>query len=434
MMHPVEFIRIKREGGEHDREALASWIQAIVRGEIPDYQISAWLMAVFFRGMSARETVVLTREMMHSGTVLSWEGIPGPLMDKHSTGGVGDKISLPLAPLVASLGIRVPMISGRALGHTGGTLDKLESIPGFRTDPTPDEFRRWIQDVGVAIIGQTGELAPADRKLYALRDATATVESIPLIASSIMSKKLAEGVEGLILDVKTGSGAFMSREEDARELARVMVEIGKGMGRKVRALLTNMDQPLGECVGNALEVWESARILKGEGPEDVRALTLVLAAHMLELAEKADTYEEGIRKAEEALKNGRAYAKWVEMVQTQGGDPEAIWDPAFLEVQYVDAFRADRSGVVTAIETRLVGMAATVLGAGRSRAEDTIDPAVGLKVFRKVGDEVREGDVLVEIRANDLERLEQAKAYLQRAYRIGEGPVSTRPLVLDVLT
>ncbi len=434
MMHPVEFIRIKREGGEHEPEALASWIQAIVRGEIPDYQISAWLMAVYFRGMSARETVVLTREMMHSGTVLSWEGIPGPLMDKHSTGGVGDKISLPLAPLVASLGIRVPMISGRALGHTGGTLDKLESIPGFRTDPTPDEFRRWIQDVGVAIIGQTGELAPADRKLYALRDATATVESIPLIASSIMSKKLAEGVEGLVLDVKTGSGAFMSREEDARELARVMVEIGKGMGRKVRALLTNMDQPLGECVGNALEVRESARILKGEGPEDVRTLTLVLAAHMLDLAGKAGTFEEGVQKAEEALNDGRAYRKWEEMVQNQGGDPEAIWKPVFLDVRHVEAFRADRSGVVEAMETRLVGMAATVLGAGRSRAEDAIDPAVGLKVYRKVGDEVRAGDVLVEIRANDPGRLEQARAYLQRAYRIGEGPVSTRPLVLDVLT
>ncbi len=434
MMHPVEFIRTKREGGEHDPEALARWVRAIVGGEIPDYQISAWLMAVYFQGMTSRETVVLTREMMHSGTVLTWEGVPGPLMDKHSTGGVGDKISLPLAPLVAALGVRVPMISGRALGHTGGTLDKLEAIPGFRTDPTPEEFRTWIATTGVAIIGQTGELAPADKKLYALRDATATVESIPLIASSIMSKKLAEGVDGLVLDVKTGSGAFMSREEDARELARVMVDIGKGMGRKVRALLTNMDQPLGVCVGNALEVWESVQVLRGKGPEDVRELTLTLAAHMLELGGLVASVEEGYARAREALEDGRAYAKWEAMVRMQGGDPDAVDAPDFLEVRLVEPFKAERSGVVEAMDTRRVGLAATVLGAGRSRAEDEIDPAVGLKVFRKVGDEVQAGDVLVEIRANDPERLAAARTYLAQAYRIGDGPVQPRPLVLDVLS
>ncbi|MCF6192504.1 MAG: thymidine phosphorylase, partial [Candidatus Hydrothermae bacterium] len=274
----------------------------------------------------------------------------------------------------------------------------------------------------------------ADKKLYALRDATATVESIPLIASSIMSKKLAEGVDGLVLDVKTGSGAFMSREEDARELARVMVDIGKGMGRKVRALLTNMDQPLGVCVGNALEVWESVQVLRGKGPEDVRELTLTLAAHMLELGGLATSVEEGYARAREALEDGRAYAKWEAMVRMQGGDPDAVDAPDFLQVRLVEPFKAERSGVVEAIDTRLVGLAATVLGAGRSRAEDQIDPAVGLKVLRKVGDQVQAGDVLVEIRANDPERLAAAREYLAQAYRIGEGTVQPRPLVLDVLS
>ena len=428
-----EIIARKRDGHELRDEEIAFFIRGVTDGTIPDYQIAALLMAIYLRGMTDRETVALTREMMHSGEVLDLSDIPGPKVDKHSTGGVGDKISLPLAPLVASLGVVVPMISGRALGHTGGTLDKLESIPGYRTDLSVSEFKEALRTVGVAIIGQTGELAPADRRLYALRDATATVSSIPLITSSILSKKLAEGIDGLVLDVKTGSGAFMRRYEDARALARSMVAITQGVGKKVVALITNMDQPLGWAVGNALEVVEAVEILQNRGPEDTTELTKTLAVEMLLLAGRARTPEDARQQVDQALASGRAYAKWQEMVRHQGGDPEAVLQPEFIRTRFQEPVAAPESGYLAAYDTYALGMAATVLGAGRLTKEDRIDPAVGLRVFKKVGDRVEQGEPLLEIRANDPERLRLAREHLAGAFRIAPEPVDRPKLVLERL-
>ncbi len=428
-----EIIARKRDGHELRDEEIAFFIRGVTDGTIPDYQIAALLMAIYLRGMTDRETVALTREMMHSGEVLDLSDIPGPKVDKHSTGGVGDKISLPLAPLVASLGVVVPMISGRALGHTGGTLDKLESIPGYRTDLSVSEFKEALRTVGVAIIGQTGELAPADRRLYALRDATATVSSVPLITSSILSKKLAEGIDGLVLDVKTGSGAFMRRYEDARALARSMVAITRGVGKKVVALITNMDQPLGWAVGNALEVVEAVEILQNRGPEDTTELTKTLAVEMLLLAGRARTPEDARQQVDQALASGRAYAKWQEMVRHQGGDPEAVLQPEFIRTRFQEPVAAPESGYLAAYDTYALGMAATVLGAGRLTKEDRIDPAVGLRVFKKVGDRVEQGEPLLEIRANDPERLRLAREHLAGAFRIAPDPVDRPKLVLERL-
>ena len=428
-----EIIARKRDGHELRDEEIAFFIRGVTDGTIPDYQIAALLMAIYLRGMTDRETVALTREMMHSGEVLDLSDIPGPKVDKHSTGGVGDKISLPLAPLVASLGVVVPMISGRALGHTGGTLDKQESIPGYRTDLSVSEFKEALRTVGVAIIGQTGELAPADRRLYALRDATATVSSIPLITSSILSKKLAEGIDGLVLDVKTGSGAFMRRYEDARALARSMVAITQGVGKKVVALITNMDQPLGWAVGNALEVVEAVEILQNRGPEDTTELTKTLAVEMLLLAGRARTPEDARQQVDQALASGRAYAKWQEMVRHQGGDPEAVLQPEFIRTRFQEPVAAPESGYLAAYDTYALGMAATVLGAGRLTKEDRIDPAVGLRVFKKVGDRVEQGEPLLEIRANDPERLRLAREHLTGAFRIAPEPVDRPKLVLEQL-
>ena len=428
-----EIIAKKRDGLALTDEEIEFFVQGVTDGSLPDYQIAALLMAIYIRGMNDRETVALTRAMMHSGVVLDLSDLPGVKVDKHSTGGVGDKISLPLAPLVASLGVVVPMISGRALGHTGGTLDKLESIPGFRTDLSVEEFKAVLRQVGVAIIGQTEDLAPADRRLYALRDVTATVSSIPLITSSILSKKLAEGIDGLVLDVKTGSGAFMRRYEDAKALARSMVNITQGVGKKVVALITNMDQPLGWAVGNALEVLEAVEVLQNRGPRDTTELTQALATEMLLLAGKASSADEARALIHDALASGRAYAKWQEMVRAQGGDPEAILDPAFIQTRYQEPVVAPESGYLAAYDTYAVGMAATVLGAGRLTKEDRIDPAVGLRVFKKVGDPVAQGEPILEIRANDPERLAQARAYLAKAFRVDPRPVTPPPLILERL-
>ncbi len=431
MLRAVDIIRKKRDGGKLTAEEIGFFVDGVVKGTVPDYQIAAWLMAVFFQGMDFEETTHLTRWMMESGEVLRFD-LSGPVVDKHSTGGVGDKISLPLAPLLASLGMYVPMISGRALGHTGGTLDKLESIPGYNTRLNPEEMARVLREVGATIVGQTEKLVPADRKLYALRDVTATVESIPLIASSIMSKKLAEGLDALILDVKTGSGAFMREMDRARELARTMVEIGKGMGVKVRALLTDMDRPLGVMVGNALEVAESVEVLQGKGPEDVRELVVELAAHLYAMV-GFGTLEEGRERAREHLDSGKAYAKWEAMVQAQGGDPEAVFREDFLAVNHVAVMESPADGYVVGMDTLRVGLAATVLGAGRAKAEDVVDPKVGLRVLRKTGDRVEKGEPVVEIRANDRNRLEEARRLLNKAYRFGEAPPPSRPLVLEVI-
>ncbi len=428
-----EIIAKKRDGQALSGQEIAFFVRGVTDGSLPDYQIAALLMAIYLRGMSDQETVALTREMMHSGLVLDLSEIPGPKVDKHSTGGVGDKISLPLAPLVASLGVVVPMISGRALGHTGGTLDKLESIPGFRTNLSVEEFKEALRTVGVAIIGQTDELAPADRRLYALRDATATVSSIPLITSSILCKKLAEGIDGLVLDVKTGSGAFMRRYEDARALARSMVTIARGMGKRVVALITNMDQPLGWAVGNALEVVEAVEVLQNRGPKDTTELTKTLAVEMLLLAGRAESREEAQHLVNRALASGQAYARWTEMVRRQGGDPEAILQPEFVKVRFTEEVRAPEGGYLAAYDTYALGMAATVLGAGRLTKEDRIDPAVGLRVFKKVGDRVEPGEPILELRANDPQRLQMAREHLQNALHISPEPPAIQPLVLERL-
>ncbi len=432
-MRAVDIIRKKRDGEKLSRDEIRFFIDKFVGGEIPDYQMSAFLMAVFFRSMDFEETTALTDAMMHSGTVLDFSDVPAPKVDKHSTGGVGDKISLPLAPLVASCGVAVPMISGRALGHTGGTLDKLESIPGFRTDLSPDEFHEAISRIGVAIIGQTEDIVPADRRMYALRDVTATVESIPLISSSIMSKKLAEGIDGLVLDVKTGSGAFMRNYDDALKLAQTMVAIGKGMNRKVTALITNMNQPLGRMVGNAVEVLESVEVLQNSGPHDVRELTLALGARMLLIAGVSDTLEDALDLLEKKLSTGEAYEKWVQMVENQGGDPNAIFKPDFIETKYGDVVASDREGILQRFDTLQVGLAASVLGAGREKAEDVVDHKVGIVVLKKVGDRVDKGEPVFEVRGNDKDRMARAIELLKSSFEVGEAQPESQPLIFEVV-
>ena len=384
-------------------------------------------MAVFFRGMTAGETVALTEAMMRTGEVLDFSDLPGPKVDKHSTGGVGDKTSLILAPLAAACGVYVPMISGRGLGHTGGTLDKLESIPGFRVRLSLTEFRDVLRRSKMGLIGQTPEVAPADRKLYALRDVTATVESRPLISASIMSKKMAEGIDALVLDVKTGDGAFMKSFEDAKALAETMVEIGRGMGKKVAALITDMDQPLGHAVGNALEVAECVETLKGRGPSDLESLSLELSAWMLYLG-GVTTHLDGARaRVRDALASGTGLRKLREVVELQGGDPRVVDDPGLLpRAREAIPLRADRDGRVTRIGCGAVGHAAMLLGAGRETVESAIDPAVGLVLHKKGGDLVIQGEPLVTLHVNDRTHLEEVKALLRDAIRVGpEAPART---------
>ncbi|MEI7706567.1 MAG: thymidine phosphorylase, partial [Deltaproteobacteria bacterium] len=367
-MRPYEIIHRKRDGRPIPPEAIAELVTRYAQGEVPDYQMAAFCMAVFFRGMSEPELQALTSAMLHSGDVLDLSDIPGPKIDKHSTGGVGDKTSLALAPLVAACGVKVPMVSGRGLGHTGGTLDKLESIPGFDVRLPVARFREIVASVGACLVGQTDRIAPADRKLYALRDLTATVESIPLIASSILSKKLAEGIDGLVLDVKVGSGAFMKRLPDALALARTLVRLGRGMGKDVAALVTDMDQPLGRAVGNSLEVKEILELLRGQGPADLRELTVQLGAEMLQLGGVAATVPEARARIEQAILDGRGFRKLVEIVEAQGGDARVLHDPDRLpRAARVVEVAATAGGVVEAIDAEAVGLAAMALGAGRSR-------------------------------------------------------------------
>src|SRR5881398_402618 len=367
-MRAVDLIRKKRDSGELSREEIDFLVAGYTRGEIPDYQMAAWLMAVWIRGMNRTELAALTEVMLHSGQVLNHSDIPGKKVDKHSTGGVGDKTSLILAPLVAAAGLVVPMISGRGLGHTGGTLDKLESIPGFNVNLSVEQFRRVLGACGCAMIGQTAEIAPADRKLYALRDVTGTVESPYLICASIMSKKLAEGIDGLVLDVKTGSGAFMKKEEDAAFLAELMVETGERMGKQVIALITDMDQPLGNMIGNSLEVAECIAILRGEGPDDVHDLCLELAAWMSHLGGSAANLNEAKSKAETLLKSGQAMETFRKMVELQGGDTSVIDDPQRLpQAKYSLDVTSPRAGYVTAIQCESIGTACVILGGGREK-------------------------------------------------------------------
>jgi pyrimidine-nucleoside phosphorylase len=433
-VRPYEVIHRKRDGHPVPPEAIAELVTRYAEGAVPDYQMAAFCMAVFFRGMGAAELQALTAAMLHSGDVLDLSDIPGPKVDKHSTGGVGDKTSLAVAPLAAACGVKVPMVSGRGLGHTGGTLDKLEAIPGFRIHLPVERFREVLGSVGACLIGQTDRIAPADRKLYALRDLTATVESIPLIAASILSKKLAEGIDGLVLDVKVGSGAFMKRLPDARALGRTLVGLGRGMGKEVTALLTDMDQPLGRAVGNSLEVKEILHLLHGGGPPDLRELTVALTAEMLVLGGVAAGAGEARARVEQAIADGRGFRKLCEIVEAQGGDPGTLTDPGRLPLAAATADVASpASGRVEAIDTEALGLAAMALGAGRTRIEDRVDPAAGLEVWKKIGDPVEAGETLVTLHvgAAPLESPGAVAARVRNAYRIGAGPASAGPLVLE---
>lgn len=434
-MRAYELILRKRDGGRLSPDEIGWFLASYTNGELPDYQASALLMAIFFRGLDDAELAAWTTSMLESGDRLDLSDVPGVKVDKHSTGGVGDKTSIPLVPLMIACGVPVPMIAGRGLGHTGGTIDKLEAIPGFRTDLDAVAFRRQLRDLGGAIIGQTERLAPADRKLYALRDATATVESIPLISSSIMSKKLAEGCDALLLDVKVGAGAFMKDVASARLLAGTMIEIGARMGRKMGALLTRMDEPLGNAVGNALEVKESIELLRGEGPGDLVELTVELGAEMLVLGGVASGVGEGRALVRAAIASGRGVEALARLVDAQGGDPRVVEDPSGLPAaQRIVPIHAARAGFVGGIRADEVGLAAVALGAGRSRKEDAIDPAVGFVLEKKVGDRVDAGESLglahVGGKPGDAAAVERVAA----AFTIVDEAPPRHPLILERMT
>ncbi len=431
-MRAVDLIRTKRDGGPLDRAALEWFVSGVTDGTLPDYQASALLMAIVLKGMTAEETAALTDAMVRSGVRVIYEGLPHTPVDKHSTGGVGDKTSIVLAPLAAACGAPVPMMSGRGLGHTGGTLDKLESIPGFRTALSLDELRRSVRAIGCALIGQTSEVAPADRKLYALRDVTGTVESIPLITASIMSKKIAEGIGGLVLDVKYGDGAFMKTESDARRLAQSLVATGEFAGVRTEALLTAMDAPLGRAVGNALEIIESIETLKGRGPKDLESLSVEFAARMLVLSGVAPDLGTAADRISAALSSGAGIEKLREIISNQGGDPAVIDDYARLPTAPDrDVVSAARDGYVSAMRAEAVGRAAVGLGAGRDRLDATIDPAVGFTIAAPVGTRVRHGDPIVEIHHRGGRGLAEAKRLLESAITISDTAPAVKPLVLD---
>ena len=429
-MRIVDVIRAKRDGAALSGEDIRAFVAGATDGSIPDYQISALLMAILLRGMTADETASLTGAMVASGTRLDLSDIPGVKVDKHSTGGVGDKTSLILAPLAAACGAVVPMMSGRGLGHTGGTLDKLESIPGFRVGLSLDEIRQALRRVGCAMVGQTAEIAPADRVLYALRDVTGTVESIPLITASIMSKKIAEGIAALVLDVKVGRGAFMKTEDDARRLAEALVATGHAAGVRTEALITGMDAPLGRTVGNALEVVECTELLKGRGASDLKQLSVLLAARMLVLSGVASDEVDGERRVLEALTSGRALEKWREIIANQGGDPHVVDEYRLLPMAPLrHIVTAPRSGFLTVLDAELIGRAAVALGAGRNRVEDTVDPAVGADVLAKPGARVAAGDPIVVLHYRREADLGSAAEQVLEAIRIEDEARAPMPLV-----
>ena len=430
-MRPAELIELKRNGGEHDPAELAELVLAYARDEVPDYQMAAWCMAVYFNGLTAAETHALTDAMVRSGETLDLGAALGrKVVDKHSTGGVGDKTSIAVGPIVAACGVPLGKMSGRGLGHTGGTLDKLESIPGYRVELTTEELVDQLRDVGMAIVGQTADLVPADKKLYALRDVTATVDVMPLIASSIMSKKLAAGASAIVLDVKVGDGAFMKTLDDARALAEQMREIGTRAAREVTCLLTDMDQPLGRAVGNALEVDEARDTIRGDGPADFTELVFDACARLLAYSDLGIDLEEGRRRAEAAVADGSALAVYERWIRAQGGDP----DPSVLERAPVRrAVHAPRDGVVTRLGALAVGNAALELGAGRRTKADPVDHAVGVLCFAKRGDTVLEGDDLAEIRARDDAAAERAAAAVLAAYELGDEAPPERGILLDVV-
>lgn len=434
-MRMYDIIAKKRDGGALSREEINFFVNGYTAGEIPDYQASALTMAIFWRGMTERETADLTMAMAHSGDILDLSPISGVKVDKHSTGGVGDKTSLVLAPMVAALGVPVAKMSGRGLGHTGGTIDKLESFPGFVTGISEREFYDNVNRIGIAIAGQTGNLAPADKKLYALRDVTATVESIPLIAASIMSKKIAAGADVIVLDVKTGSGAFMKTEEQALALASEMVRIGTNVGRKTTAVVSNMDEPLGYAVGNSLEVIEAINTLDGHGPEDLLELCLELGSHMVVGAGAAGNAREARKELLRVIEDKSALGKLAELVKAQKGDGRAVYDTALLpSASIVRTVEAVEDGYVESIECEKVGLCAMVLGGGRETKESVIDLSVGIVLNKKTGDYAARGDTLATFYANDETRLEEALLRFEGAYRIGAKPVHKQKLIRNIIT
>jgi pyrimidine-nucleoside phosphorylase/thymidine phosphorylase len=431
-MRAVDIIRKKRDGRALEASEIAAMVQGIADGSVPDYQWSALLMAIVWRGMDAAETSALTDAMIRSGTIVDLGSVPGIKVDKHSTGGVGDKTSLILAPIAAAVGVPVPMVSGRGLGHTGGTLDKLEAIPGFRVDLDLARYREVLAECGLVMIGQTAEIAPADKFLYALRDATATVESIPLIAASIMSKKLAEGIDGLVLDVKTGDGAFMERLEDSRALARAMCDIGGGLGKSVVALITRMDQPLGRAVGNAVEVAESLECLRGIGPADLTDLSIELAAEMVVMGGRASSLEEARALCGRTIADGSALQTFGRLIEAQGGDSRVIDGrvPLLTERRRV-VLKSPRAGHVTGLRARPVGHATMLLGAGRARMDSPVDHAVGVILHKKTGDAVERDEPLCTLLVNDEARLPEAEAMIRDAYTISHHSADVQPLIVE---
>ncbi|MFL6438405.1 MAG: thymidine phosphorylase [Terriglobales bacterium] len=424
-MRIVDLIRKKRDGHELTHEEIQFIVAGYARAQFPDYQMSAWLMAVLLRGMSGPEIATLTEAMLHSGVTLDWSDLPGKKVDKHSTGGVGDKTSLILAPIVAAGGLLVPMISGRGLGHTGGTLDKLESIPGFSVNLAPEKMREVLRKCGMVLVGQTDQIVPADKKMYALRDVTGTVESPALICASIMSKKIAEGIDALVLDVKTGSGAFMKKEADAVGLAELMVDTGVRMGKRMVALITDMDQPLGMYVGNALEVMECVEVLKGDGPSDLRDLSIELSAWMFYLGDRSGSVEEGRKLARKTIADGSAFEKFCEVAQLQGGDPQTLRNTKKLpQARNHREVRSRQSGYVEQINCEQVGVSSLALGGGREKKEDAIDPAVGILLRKKLGDAVAANESICVLHYNSDARLSEAESLIYSAYQIGTTPAA----------
>jgi len=433
-LRPQDIIRRKRDGAELSRDEIEFFVKGVTSGSIADYQSTALLMAIFLKGMTDTEQAALTQAMLHSGEILDFSDMPKPKADKHSTGGVGDKTSLLIAPFAAAAGVCVPMISGRGLGHTGGTLDKLESIPGYRVDLSLKEFRAVLDRAGFAMNGQTAEIAPADKKLYALRDATATVEAIPLIVASIISKKGAAGLDAMVIDVKTGSGAFMREQDRARALARALVTTGNSLGVKSQALITDMNQPLGYAVGNALEVMEVSQTLMNQGPPDLTRLSLELAARMIHLAKLAPTLDDARHLAENKLVDGSGYRKFKQVIQAQGGNPQALDKFELLpNATGMREIASPRGGYVSAIEAEDVGRASTIMGAGRDQKDDSIDHAVGVILEIKVGEKVDAGSVLCRLYYTSDEHVEEAAALVEGAFRISAQKPEERELILEVV-
>ncbi len=429
-MNTIELIRKKRDGDVLSKDEIKFLISAYTKNKIPDYQFSSLLMAIYLKGMNVEETSYLTEAMLYSGKVINLNFLKGEKIDKHSTGGVGDKTSLIIAPIVAAAGVYVPMISGRGLGHTGGTLDKLESIPGFRTNLSITEYKSALKKCGAVLIGQTKEIAPADKLIYSLRDVTGTVESIPLITASIMSKKLAEGIDGLVLDIKTGSGAFMQKEKDAVRLANSLINTAKSFDKKVIGFITDMNQPLGNYIGNWFEVYESIKILKGESSGNLLELSTILSGAMIFLGKKASSLKEGINISQQLIANGKAYEKFLEIIEIQGGDVSYIENPEkYPKSKIVEKIRSKADGFLSAINNFEIGMAAIELGAGRMTKEDKIDPKAGIIFFAKIGDFIKKGDILAELHSSSQVKIENAKEKIYSSLTLTSTPVK-RPALL----